>query len=122
MFSDRKPNLIERANEMGIAYHADGPTPTFLSYPWFDSGLLTLSRYPIAKSKYFEFQYPLVYADIAARKGVLYTKIDLSSVGGSFLHLFNMHTQATYDELGNRMYVETFVSRYMQIKEARQFI
>ena len=33
-----------------------------------------------------------------------------------------MHTQATYDELGNRMYVETFVSRYMQIKEARQFI
>ena len=57
-----------------------------------------------------------------ADKGVLYAKIDLTSIGGKFLHLFSLHTQASYIESSVRFYVETFVSRYTQVKETREVI
>ena len=61
-------------------------------------------------------------ADDQSFKGVLYTKIDLTSVGGNFLHLFNIHAQATYIEFTLRLYVETHVTRYCQLKEAMNFV
>ena len=46
------------------------------------------------------------------KKGLLYAKIDISEAGGSFLHLFNTHTQATESELALEPYVYSFVARY----------
>ena len=52
---------------------------------------------------------------------MLYAKIDLSSIGGTSLHLFNLHPQASYFRLDPSLYAETFVCRYDQIKEVRDF-
>ena len=50
--------------------------------------------------------------DVGAMKGVIYTKIDLSAVGGNSIHLFNLHTQASSVNSPTRLYVESYVSRY----------
>ena len=81
-----------------------------------------MSRYPIVKSSFHPFKYPAIVADAIASKGFLYTKIDLSSVGGKHLHMISLHTQSSYLECNNQLYVDTFVSRYSQIKEVREFI
>ena len=46
-------------------------------------------------------------------KGVLYTKIDLSTIGGHNIHLFSTHTQASYldgDTLAT--YVDSYIARF----------
>ena len=64
---------------------------------------------------------PPLLGDVVAQKGVLYVKLDLSSIGGSDLHLFSTHTQASY--LGDvRLYAETFLIRYRQIQEIKYFM
>lgn len=55
-------------------------------------------------------------------KGALYGKIDLSSIGGTYLHLFNTHTQSTESQISDEQYVLSYVARYEQIKEVRSFI
>ena len=60
--------------------------------------------------------------DQVAYKGTLYTKIDLSSIGKGFLHLFNFHTQSSNPLMSDRILVESFVCRYEQIKETRQYM
>ena len=55
-------------------------------------------------------------------KGVLYTEIDLSEIGGEKLHLFHSHFQASYYGKGVPLYVETFVCRYEQVKEMQRFV
>jgi len=55
-------------------------------------------------------------------KGVLYNKIDISRVGGKYLHTFNVHTQATYTDRTLQTYVESYVCRHEQVKEVREFV
>ena len=38
------------------------------------------------------------------------------------LHLFNLHTQSSYIDSPTRLYVESYVARYEQLKECRDFI
>ena len=56
------------------------------------------------------------------KKGLLYAKIDLSCIGGSNLHIFNTHTQATECNLSVDLHVNSYVSRYEQIKEINRTI
>ena len=67
-----------------------------------------------------EFSYGVV-ADVLATKGVLYTRIDITSIGGKSLHLLTTHTQATYPDDPVPLYAETIVCRYEQIKQVRDF-
>ena len=55
-------------------------------------------------------------------KGVLYSEIDMSEIGGDRLHLFHSHFQASYYGKGIPLYVETFVARYEQVKEMYNFV
>ena len=102
-------------------YHAASDTHGYYA-AGSDAGNLTLSWHPIVKSSFHKFEYPALGDDILAIKGVLYAKIDLSSVGGSALHIFNIHAQATYIDDPNRYWAEQHVTRYHQIKEAQEFI
>ena len=77
-----------------------------------DGGLLILSRYPIDASDFYSFQAPSLLGDCIALKGLLYAKIDLTGLGGTCLHLFNTHTQATENNLETEVLVQSFVTRY----------
>ena len=81
--------------------------------------LLIISRYPIVDSDFHIFDYPACLADAFAKKGLLYAKIDLSSIGGSHLHMFNTHLQSTENDLIPELHVQSYVTRYEQIKDVR---
>ena len=120
--STRKQRMILEAKKAGLTYHAFSPGPKYFSTYCCDAGLLTVSRYPITKSAYTPFKFPPVGDDGIAMKGVLYTEIDMSEMGGDRLHLFHSHFQASYYGKGIPLYVETFVARYEQVKEMYNFV
>ena len=114
--------MILEAKKKGFAYHAFSPQPNYFSTHGCDAGLLTVSRYPIINTDFVKYKFPPVGDDAIAMKGVLYTEIDLSQIGGDKLHLFHSHFQASYLGKGAPLYVETFVCRYEQLKEMQRFI
>ena len=114
--------MILEARKAGLLYHAFSPGPKYFSTYCCDAGLLTVSRYPIVSSDYTAYQFPPVGDDGIAMKGVLYTAIDLTEIGGDKLHLFHSHFQASYYGKGIPLYVEPFVARYEQTKEMKNFV
>ena len=50
-----KFQLTEKAAELGLKYHAIGDLQSFYSPTWTDSGLITLSRFPIVKSDFLKY-------------------------------------------------------------------
>lgn len=122
LFRPWKEELIHEAQKQGLLYHVCSPMPGYFGSELCDGGLLILSRYPIDASEFESFQAPSLLGDCIALKGLLYARIDLSRLGGTCLHLFNTHTQATEHNLETEALVQTFVTRYEQIKEVRQLI
>lgn len=90
-FSTRKQRMILEAKKYGMQYHAFSPAPRFFSTFCCDAGLLTISRYPVISSDFTDYKFPPVGDDAISMKGVLYTEIDLSEIGGAKLHLFHSH-------------------------------
>ena len=117
-----KEKIIHAAQKVGINYHVLSPKPWFYEPYFCDGGLLIISRLPIEAGNFHCFDYPSLLADSTCTKGLLYAKIDLSSVGGTYLHLFNTHLQATESDISMDVHVQTYVTRYEQIKEIRQTI
>jgi hypothetical protein len=66
-----------------------------IGYPFGTSGILTFSKYPIAKQDAYRFKCA-PYTDGVVFKGVVYTKIDVSAkkIGLKFAHVFNTHPTA----------------------------
>ena len=114
--------MILEAKKHGMPYHAFSPAPKYFSTYCCDAGLLTVSKYPITNSDFTNYKFPPVGDDAISMKGVLYTEIDLSEIGGEKLHLFHSHFQASYYGKGVPLYVETFVCRYEQVKEMQRFV
>ena len=111
-----KERIVHEAQKVGLIYHICGPMPWFFASETCDAGLLILSRYPIVASSFQKFRQVSQISDRTAIKGFLYAKIDLSVLGGTYLHLFNTHTQSTEFDCPTEVYVQTFVTRYEQIK------
>lgn len=119
--SERKFRLLRAAKEAGLQYFRAGDVPGLLSPAAIDGGLFVLSRYPIVQSVFRPFETTAVQSDLLAHKGFLYVKIDLSSVGGTYLHLYTLHTQASYFE-DYSLYAESYLARYRQIQEVKNFM
>ena len=117
-----KEKIIHAAQKVGIAYHVLSPKPWFYEPYFCDGGLLIISRLPIEAGEFNCFKYPSLLADATCSKGLLYAKIDLSQIGGTYLHLFNTHLQATESDVVTEVHVQTYVTRYEQIKEIRSTI
>lgn len=87
-----------------------------------NSGLLTISKYPIVHTQFFEFS-ARAGVDAIALKGVLYSKIKMPN--HHHLHVFNTHTQATYKndyQPENKSDHMNFLARLKQIQEIRETI
>lgn len=96
--SSRRHSFIEQAKGLGFYWHHLGKRNYSLS-PTIDGGLLILSKLPIVKTDALTFS-SAAFADWYAEKGVLYCLIQTGPSEGHYLHLFNTHLQATYDDKG----------------------
>ena len=76
----------------GFSYHAKSEKSGIFTQSVTDSGLMTISRFPIVESKFVSYPFG-VFSDSISRKGVLYTHIKIKDRN---LLLFNTHMQASY--------------------------
>jgi len=113
VYSSRRETFIQRAREAGFSYHLASPRPNTVSSQFIDAGLLILSKFPIISSEFCEFPYG-AGVDYLVQKGALYAKIMIED---SYLHLYNTHTQANYEE--NPKY---YLKRIEQISKFQAFI
>jgi hypothetical protein len=91
-----KSFLIEEAYKQGFLYHVNSSQPKFFQDYMLDGGLVTISKYPIVRSQFHIYKTPPASHDAFTQKGTLYCKVDLGSIGGSYLHLFTTHTNASH--------------------------
>lgn len=91
--TNRRNTLLKSARKSGFLYSSIPTESPALSAKVTNSGLLTISKYPILTSE-FEVYNTCSGVDSIANKGILYSKIKLQE--GKYLHLFNTHLQATY--------------------------
>lgn len=117
-YNSRKLQLIRAATKNGMFFFLDLEAPSFYSKYLADGGLLILSRFPIVKYATHYYSYGVV-SDSLAKKGVLYAQIE---IGNSKLHLFNTHTQASYNNDLLELFVISFKTRMEQIDEMSKFI
>lgn len=121
----RREELMKFANRAKFKYAAVPPSPGFVGIfrgTLLNSGLLTLSKYPIKATKFFPYKAGSG-VDALAEKGVLYCKIEISDL--QVLHLFNTHTQATYNneyKPENKSDHNNYVARMKQLMELRTCI
>ena len=120
--SDRIRTLIDEAKKVGFNYHSIAYAPGFYGTTSWDGGQLCISKFPIVKSEFRPFQTPAVVEDALALKGCLYTKIEISPESKTSLHITNVHTQASYFDDKLKYYVDSYVCRYKQVKETRDFV
>ena len=139
--------MINHGITNGLKYSCYSPFPVWASEGKFgDGGLIILSRYPMVQSRFCPFKSG-ASADKLAMKGILYAQIILPCTSTKkanvpaahekdtnkkpeekqTLHLFNMHTQASYLEEPCTpktldLFVETFVVRNSQVLQANDFI
>ena len=73
-----------------------------------------MSKYPIVHQQFYEYPYN-VQADFICMKGLLYTAIE---VEGQRLHVFNTHTQASYNGKDERNSLLTRLSQLQFIGQS----
>lgn len=116
--NNRKQQLIHLAQMAGFPYHATSSKPSLFFQSVTDSGLLTLSRFPIVKSEFEAYPYG-VFSDSISRKGVLFTHIKIKDTD---LLLFNTHMQASYISTDLEEVKASITSREVQFELLRDFI
>jgi endonuclease/exonuclease/phosphatase family metal-dependent hydrolase len=94
--TSRRKILIEEAKSIGYFWHHHSNKNSYLS-PTIDGGLLVLSKLPIIKTDFLNFE-SAAFADWYATKGVLYCLIQCGHSQGHFVHVFCTHLQATYTD------------------------
>ena len=87
----RKERLVRVAELAG--FHAViTPKPSWCRGKFADSGLITLSRFPVLESEFVSFERG-AFSDKLADKGVLHTSLEID---GKILHVYNTHLNASY--------------------------
>lgn len=114
----RKCRLKIAAAKCGFSHFAESPSPKLLSGHIVDGGLLTLSKHPILKHKFYPYKLG-VHSDGLAQKGILYTLI---SCEDTLYHIFNTHSQASYEKNFGEATKLSFLVRFSQMIELRKFI
>ncbi|KAJ3056791.1 hypothetical protein HK097_004055 [Rhizophlyctis rosea] len=122
-YSSRRDTLVAAAQKEGFPYAAHGPERNWWKGRFVDSGLLVLSRYPIARVKRLMYEGG-TDSDRAAAKGILYTQIILSPTAR--LHLFTSHLQSSYvpddQDDGNNLLEKGAAIRTTEFHVFRRFI
>lgn len=124
-FNNRRDDMIKFAHTCFFKYASVPPGPGFfamLTGSLLNSGLLTLSKFPIVVTEFIEFKSK-AGVDSLAIKGVLYSKIKFPN--HHHVHIFNTHLQATYNrdyQPDNKDDHKNFLARLKQIAELRDAV
>ena len=94
--TSRRRILIDEAKSIGFFWHHHSSKNSYFS-PTIDGGLLILSKLPIVKTDFLNFD-SAAFADWYATKGVLYCLVQCGPTQGHFMHVFCTHLQATYTD------------------------
>jgi endonuclease/exonuclease/phosphatase family metal-dependent hydrolase len=94
-FSGRRDSFLTDIAQAGHGYYVTSPKPSWKHL--IDGGLAITSKYPIVEARWSPFA-PGMHSDRLAEKGVLYAKVALDAANGRFLHVFNAHTQSSYND------------------------
>jgi hypothetical protein len=111
-FSRKRQKLLKHCTKRGLVYPSIPPKQPIFSKFVIDSGLLTVSKFKVIVSDFKHFEFT-AGVDGLAYKGVLYTKLSIGS--NKFLHLFNVHTQASYTAEYSKEQHAHFQARLNQI-------
>ena len=120
LFNFRRSKLIKHSKKNGFRFACHPPSQPLLSTYLIDSGLLTLSKHKILVSKFKNFKSG-AGIDGLVYKGILYTKIDLYD-SGKILHLYNIHTNATYSVIFEESQRSHFEARLNQLTTIRDVV
>lgn len=115
----RRAKLIQAAFDKGYRYNTHNPDPAILSGYVVDGGLLIISRFPIVTSQFYEFKVAAVMSDCMALKGALYARIQIQN---EFVNLITTHTQASYFDSSLHLFCESYLCRYQQLVELKDFV
>ena len=94
--TSRRRILIDEAKSIGFFWHHHSNKNSYFS-PTIDGGLLVLSKLPIVRTDFLNFD-SAAFADWYATKGVLYCLVQCGPTQGHFIHVFCTHLQATYSD------------------------
>lgn len=114
----RRNTLIQLALSKGFQYSTYSPSPSFWKPQVIDGGLVILSRYPIQETDFFGFGNG-AFPDIFSYKGILYAKIQVHTHS---IHIFTLHTQATYPSESQEILDIYRQVRQEQIRSCVKFI
>ena len=117
-YSNRKSRLIRAATKNGLFYYVELSPPDFYSKYMVDGGLLILSRFPIIRYSLHHYDFGVV-ADSLSQKGIIYVQIE---IGEGVLHLFNTHTQASYNNDLYDLFIASYKTRMHQLNQLSKFI
>jgi endonuclease/exonuclease/phosphatase family metal-dependent hydrolase len=111
--------LITKAKHKGFHWYVVPKSLKLNSFKFMDSGLLTISKYPILYTETVQFKNGL-YKDKLAEKSFQYCIIDTlnKNTNKKYLHIINTHLQSEYkirDE--NAMNI-----KFKQLKQIKDFI
>lgn len=112
-------NLIKEAEKKGFYWYIVPNSPNFFSKKIMDSGLVTISKYPIVYTKTISFKKSL-YSDSLAEKSFQYCIIDTLNNENNkrYLHIINTHLQSEYKlRDDDALYV-----KFNQLKQIKHFI
>jgi sphingomyelin phosphodiesterase len=93
--SGRRTTFLKACAPAGHTNYITSPQPSWKFL--IDGGLAIVSKYPIVESEWRPFA-PGCHSDRLAEKGVLYAKIEISSARNIYVHVFNAHTQSSYND------------------------
>lgn len=94
-FSGRRDTFLKSCADSGHGYYVTSPKPSWKFL--IDGGLAIVSKYPIVESEWRPFA-PGVHSDRLAEKGILWAKVALNVDLGIYIHVFNAHTQSSYND------------------------
>lgn len=94
-FSGRRDTFLKSCAESGHSHYVTSPKPSWKFL--IDGGLAIVSKYPIVESEWRPFA-PGMHSDRLAEKGILHAKVALNVDLGLYLHVFNAHTQSSYND------------------------
>lgn len=109
--------LIDKAKLKGFHWYVVPESLNLNSFKFMDSGLLTISKYPIVYTNTVHFTNGL-YKDRLAKKSFQYCVIDMLNKNKRYLHIINTHLQSEYkfkDEIAMNI-------KFKQLKQIRDFI
>jgi exonuclease III len=111
--------LLKRAKQKGYHWYIVPESPKLNSFKFMDSGLLTISKYPIIYTNTVPFNDGL-YKDVLAEKSFQYCMIDTlnKNINKRYLHVINTHLQSEYkikDEIAMNI-------KFKQLKQIKDFI